>query len=157
MANYYNPYQYYINPYMAQTIAQQQAITQQPQVPHTQPASALVTTPNQTNINWVQGESGAKSYPVAPNNTVQLMDSEQPIFYWKSVDQSGMPLQLRKFKYQEMTENAPIIEKEEKEYKDTNFATKDDIEEIRGEIEQIRIDLNKKPTKSTKKVEENDE
>ena len=27
-------------------------------------------------IIWVQGESGAKSYMVAPGNTVQLWDSE---------------------------------------------------------------------------------
>lgn len=34
---------------------------------------------NQTNsgIIWVQGESGAKSYLVAPNSTVQLWDSEK--------------------------------------------------------------------------------
>ena len=152
MANYYNPYPYY-NPYFVQNIPQYQPNNSQ--VVQNSAQSQPLT--NQTNINWVQGESGAKSYPVAPNNTVQLMDSEQPIFYWKTVDQSGMPLQLRKFKYQEMTENSPVSEKSEKAYTDIPYATKDDIEQIRGEIEQIRSDMNKKPTKSTKKVEENDE
>ena len=40
----------------------------------------------QTNngIIWVQGEAGAKSYLVAPNNTVQLWDSEDQKIYLKS-------------------------------------------------------------------------
>lgn len=42
-------------------------------------------------IIWVQGEAGAKSYLVAPNNTVQLWDSESQVIYLKSADASGMP------------------------------------------------------------------
>ena len=42
-------------------------------------------------IIWVQGEAGAKSYLVAPNNTVQLWDSEAQKIYLKSADASGMP------------------------------------------------------------------
>lgn len=42
-------------------------------------------------IIWVQGEAGAKSYLVAPNNTVQLWDSEAQTIYLKSADASGMP------------------------------------------------------------------
>jgi hypothetical protein len=44
-----------------------------------------------TGIVWVQGEAGAKSYLVAPNTTVQLWDSENPVIYLKSADASGMP------------------------------------------------------------------
>ena len=68
---YYQPQQYYQN---------QQQYNQNQQY-------------NQTNsgIIWVQGESGAKSYLVAPNNTVQLWDSESQTIYLKSADGSGMP------------------------------------------------------------------
>ncbi len=52
-------------------------------------------------IIWVQGEAGAKSYLVAPNTTVLLMDSENSRFYLKSTDASGVPLPLRKFSYTE--------------------------------------------------------
>ena len=45
----------------------------------------------QSSIIWVQGEAGAKSYLVAPNNTVQLWDSENQVIYLKSADASGMP------------------------------------------------------------------
>lgn len=45
----------------------------------------------QTGITWVQGEAGAKAYPVAPNTTVDLWDSEEQTIYLKSADMSGMP------------------------------------------------------------------
>ena len=45
----------------------------------------------QGGLIWVQGEAAAKSYMVAPGNTVQLWDSEEKIIYLKSADPSGMP------------------------------------------------------------------
>ena len=67
-----------------------------------------VQQPN-NGLIWVQGESGAKSYLVAPNATVMLMDSEGERFYLKSADASGMPLPLRIFDYKER-QNAPTID-----------------------------------------------
>ena len=66
------------------------------QAPVVPPASPTPTpTPSQTtptsNITWVQGEAGAKSYLVAPNTTMQLWDSEAQTIYLKSADASGMP------------------------------------------------------------------
>lgn len=66
------PQMYYQPQYQAPTI-------QQPQ------------QPTNNGIIWVQGEAGAKSYLVAPNNTVQLWDSEEQVIYLKSADASGMP------------------------------------------------------------------
>ena len=43
------------------------------------------------NMVWVQGETGAKSFLIAPNTTVPLWDSEQQTIYIKSSDASGMP------------------------------------------------------------------
>ena len=45
----------------------------------------------QTGITWVQGEAGARGFPVAPNTTVQLWDSDAQVIYLKSADASGMP------------------------------------------------------------------
>ena len=42
-------------------------------------------------IIWVSGEAGAKGYPIAPNQTVQLWDSEAQVIYLKSADGSGLP------------------------------------------------------------------
>lgn len=52
------------------------------QAPGNQPQNGLI---------WVQGEAAAKSYPVAPNQTIQLWDSEAQVIYLKSADASGMP------------------------------------------------------------------
>ena len=81
------------NPNMNQFNQQyQQPMVAQPTVPAPQANNGLV---------WVQGDAGAKSYPIAPGCTVMLMDSEGERFYLKSADASGMPLPLRIFDYKE--------------------------------------------------------
>ena len=55
-----------------------------------------------SNIIWVQGEAGAKSYLlVGSNQSILLMDSETNAFYIKSTDTSGIPQPLRYFDYSE--------------------------------------------------------
>ncbi len=63
------------------------------------PSNAQTQTSNQ--ITWVQGENAAKSFPVGAGQSVLLMDSEESVFYIKSVDTSGMPQPLRIFDYSE--------------------------------------------------------
>jgi hypothetical protein len=71
------------------------------------PAQPTTSAPQaNTGLVWVQGEAGAKSYLVAPGNTVMLMDSEGKRFYLKSADASGMPMPLRIFEYKECLETA---------------------------------------------------
>lgn len=96
MPSYYNPYSYqpnYFNPYNQPQPTAQNMPVNAPSMPQN----------NGNGVNWVQGESGAKSWAVAPNNTVLLMDSEAERFYLKSTDASGMPLPLRIFDYKERT------------------------------------------------------
>lgn len=87
----YNPYQYgQVNPLQPQMdrLAQMQAQYQQPQ---------QMQQVNQ-GILWVQGEAGAKSYLVAPNTSVLLMDSENSNFYIKTTDAAGMLEQFQQFR-----------------------------------------------------------
>lgn len=56
----------------------------------------------ETGLNWVQGEAGAKSWFITPGSTVLLMDSEAQRFYLKSADLSGIP-SMRTFEYTEIT------------------------------------------------------
>ena len=73
-----------------------------------QPMTPTVTQPiaqqGNNGLIWMQGEAGAKSYLVAPGNTVMLMDGEAERFYLESADASGMPMPLRIFDYKERTE-----------------------------------------------------
>lgn len=69
--------------------------------PSVSPAQNAPSAAN-NGLQWVQGETGAKSYMAAPNTTVMLMDSEAQKFYLKTVDAWGRPLPLRVFEYVEI-------------------------------------------------------
>ena len=106
--NYYNPTFQQRSPYypMQDNLAQLRSQQMPMQIPV---QSQIQAQPQNNNgLIWVQGESGAKSFLVAPNTTVMLMDSEASVFYLKSADASGMPLPLRIFKYEETTSNVNI-------------------------------------------------
>lgn len=83
---------------LAQLRAQQTAAPQPAPQPAQQGANGIL---------WVQGEAGAKSFMVAPGNSVMLMDSENQVFYIKGADTSGMPLPLRVFDYTERPQPQP--------------------------------------------------
>ena len=90
----------------------------------------------QNGIIWVQGEAAAKSYLVAPGQTVQLWDSEEKVIYLKSADGSGMP----SMKILDYTIRG------EAEVKPTEYATKEDLAVLSERIEKMKADLSKKKT-----------
>ena len=103
---------------------------------------------------WVQGEAGAKSYLVAPNNTVQLWDSESQTIYLKSADASGMPsMKVLDYTIRENGKNTPNNPVSMTDDKLSMYATKDDIEAVSGRITAIQ----KRLDKLTKKMEESDD
>lgn len=59
----------------------------QPQALPTMQSQASYPAPSSNGINWVSGESGAKSWIVGRGESVLLMDSESQCFYLKSADQ----------------------------------------------------------------------
>lgn len=100
---------------------------------------------------WVQGETGAKSYLVAPNATVELWDSDAPVIYLKSADANGMP-SMKILDYTTRGETRPraaVVD-------DVKFATKEDIEDLAEQIASIqkRVDgLSTKKQTSRKEVD----
>ena len=103
--NYGYQYPYYgAQPPMADNLAQLRMNANQMQNAVSQPSMSQQPMQQQSSqIIWVSGEAGAKSYLVAPGNTVMLLDAENSVFYLKSADASGMPLPLRIFDYKERT------------------------------------------------------
>lgn len=137
--NYYTPYQ---NQYVSQM--------QMPQMVNP-PVQAQQPQANQSSLIWVQGEAGAKSYMVAPNATVMLMDSETQRFYLKSSDASGMPLPLRVFEYTETTKagaTAPAVDL-------STYATRAELEAFRDEVKGILQNVPKQTTR-TKAVKDDE-
>lgn len=115
-----------------------------PQMQQPMPVQAQQQAPqNSSNgLIWVQGESGAKSYLVAPNNTVLLMDSESPKFFIKSADNSGMPQPLRVFEYKELTQKT-----QKEEIIDSNkYVTREEFDKRIAEITEKKS--SKKEVKS---------
>ena len=107
--NYNYPYQSYMQP--------QQPVMQAPQ----QQSSGIV---------WVQGEAGAKSYLLAPGQSVLLMDSEESKFYIKSSDLSGIPMPLRVFEYKELSETAKAPA--------TEYVTRKEFDELVQRLKEMQ-------------------
>lgn len=99
-------------------------------------ASQPYQQPQQQNsIIWVQGEAGAKSYMVAPGNTVQLWDSENQVIYLKSADASGMPsIKTLDYTIREMPQNAPLSPVSSNH----EYATKADVEALKTQIDALK-------------------
>lgn len=141
---YYAPYQSQYHTQLAQSYMPVQ-VPQQNVAP--------VQQNNGNSLIWVQGIEAAKSYMVAPNTTVLLMDSETQKFYLKSSDASGMPLPLRVFEYTETTKTGPNTASEAINVDLSGFATKAEFDAFRDEIQAILKNVPKQVTKA-KEVKE---
>lgn len=110
-------------------------------------------------LNWVQGEAGAKSWLISRGETVLLMDSEKPVFYIKSSDQSGMPLPLRIFDYSERKQDCVQASNSAIVSADGEFVTRKEYEAICGKYDELRgmIEELQKPKTTRKKEVVSDE
>lgn len=119
MPNYQNPYF---------------PATYQPYQQTYQPTYQSPINNSSSSITWVQGEAGAKAYPVAAGTSMLLMDSESECFYIKSSDVSGMPMPLRTFKYREVVATEKVEEKPDLK----KYVTWDELEERLKELKPTR-------------------
>ena len=95
--------------------------------------------PAQNNsIIWVQGEAGAKSYLVAPNNTVQLWDSEAQTIYLKSADASGMP-SMKILDYKIRSAESPQIASQA--LVNGEYVTFAEFNSVKAELDRIKEEL----------------
>lgn len=138
--NYPQYQQTYPQPYPDRLTQLQNQYQQAVNVPQMVPTS-MSGANQQVNqgLLWVSGEVGAKSYLVAPNSTVLLMDSDAQRFYLKSADNAGMP-NLRIFEYTEVT-NAPQMaltspNLDENVLSD-KFVTREEYEGLKRQYESI--------------------
>lgn len=109
MGGYQQPY---YTPPMADNLAQLRA---QPQA-------------QTSNLVWVQGETGAKSYLVGAGQTVALWDSESATIYLKSVDASGVP-SMRVLDYTERKSMQPQAA--------TEYVTRKEFLELNARLKSI--------------------
>lgn len=133
LQNYGTFQQSYPQPYPDRLMQLQNQYQQAVNIPQ------MPQAPVNQGLLWVQGEGGAKSYLVAPNSTVLLMDSDAQRFYLKSADNAGMP-SLRIFEYTEVTNaqhNASqSLYGNEKEL-DSKYVTREEYEGLKRQYEDI--------------------
>lgn len=90
---------------------------------------------NQQNsfVQWVQGENAAKSFPVAPNTSVPLFDSEANVIYIKSADASGMPsIKILDYTVRDNTPRTAEIKPQ------GDFVTHNELADIQKEIDALK-------------------
>lgn len=81
-------------------------------------------------ITWVQGEAGARGYPVAPGQTVQLWDSDAQVIYLKSADASGMPsMKVLDYEIRETASPANALKK-------NDYITREEFEKVIKELKE---------------------
>lgn len=137
---YYAPYQY---PYF-QNNGDFRGQTQQPIQNINQP----IHTPQTANMAqkndmlWVLNKNEADSYPVAPNCSVVLWDKNSPTIYIKSMSANGVP-SMRTLDFTERTETAVNGSNLNASGIEGKYATLEQLNEIQGEIDGLRNELNK--------------
>lgn len=94
----------------------------QPAQPHSSSSSGVI---------WVQGEAGAKAYPVAAGNSVLMMDVESPTVYMKTVEANGMPQPLRVY---DLIEKTPKTAASGVSNNENIYVTKKEFEAFRTQI-----------------------
>lgn len=88
---------------------------------------------NNTSIIWVLGEAEARSYPVAPGNTVTLWDRDNPTIYIKSADSAGIP----SLRIIDWVERNPQNAKNSTQRADEVYVTREEFEALRSKIEAL--------------------
>jgi hypothetical protein len=141
---------------------QQNIPTQQMQMPihptSQKPSNELI---------WVQGLEGAKGFLVAPNNTVVLWDTENPVIYVKSADASGIP-SMRVLDFKERNGNSTnSAENTPTTHKCTcgdKFATKQQVNDLKAIVDDLTAKYKEllnpiieKPKATSKKTKESEE
>ena len=115
---------------------------QMPQMQNSQP---------NTFVQWVQGINAAKSFPVAPNTSIPLFDSEANVIYIKSADASGMPsIKILDYVVRDTAPRTSEIQPQ------MDFATKDDVESLKGEISALKSKFERMSGVGNKRKENND-
>lgn len=137
-------YPYYFPNYYQPPMQDNLAQLRNQQLPQTPPVH------NNSGLIWVQGETGAKSYLVAPNNTVTLWDSESPTIYIKSADINGMP-SMRVLDFTERTANVPKIPVEHTCKCGDKFVLKEDFDALQAKFEGLAAKLEDMKPKATSK------
>ena len=131
MNNYLNP----MNPYQMQP-NYFNANYQPPQMPN------YGAQARQSNVDWVyvNGLQGAREQIVQPGCTAWMMDNNDPIIYYKAVDQMGQPT-LKAYRLNELEPQSAVQSQPAPQMDLTMFATRDDVAAIGAKVDKLIAEI----------------
>lgn len=86
------------------------------------------------NIIFVQGEVGAKSFQLQPNQSVMLLDNDDSKFYIKTTDSTGMST-LKAYRFEEIKEEPKVSDENNK------YVTKEEFNSFKSSIDSLYKNL----------------
>lgn len=129
--NYLNP----INPYQMQP-NYFNANYQPPQM------SNYGAQTRQSNVDWVyvNGLQGAREQIVQPGCTAWMMDNNEPIIYYKAVDQMGQPT-LKAYRLNELEPQSAVQSQPAPQMDLSMFATREDVAAIGAKVDKLIAEI----------------
>lgn len=98
------------------------------------------------NYYYVNGIIGAKSFQMQPNQTVMLMDSDNPVCFMKQSNGMGQST-LRYFKLVEVNENDLTDNNEKKQNNTNEYVLKSDFDVLSKKVDDL-LNRNEKSFKN---------
>lgn len=129
----YNPY----SPYPSNPYGQPMYGFPQPgQYAQPQPQFPQPQQPQENVYAFVNGVEGAKSYQVRPNQSVMLMDSEQPLCYMKQSNAMGQA-SVRYFRLTEISEADARGNQQAQQAPSADFVTRSDFDALSKRVSEL--------------------
>lgn len=145
--NFYSPYQGY-NPYQQYQPSFQQQIQNQPNFQQSQ--QQIQQQIQNGGFVSVHNENEARNYPIAPGNSVTFKDENAPYVYTKTQGFSQLDrpvfekyrlVKEEEYQPQQVTQNAVVSNENTQQTNIIEYAKKDEIAALWGEIEALKSKL----------------
>ena len=92
----------------------------------------------QSNVDWVyvNGLQGAREQIVQPGCTAWMMDNNEPMIYYKAVDQMGQPT-LKAYRLNELEPQSAVQSQPAPQMDMSMFATREDVAAIGAKVDKL--------------------
>ena len=96
----------------------------------------------QSNVDWVyvNGLQGAREQIVQPGCTAWMMDNNEPIIYYKAVDQMGQPT-LKAYRLNELEPQSAVQSQPVPQMDLSMFATREDVAAIGAKVDKLLAEI----------------
>ena len=96
----------------------------------------------QSNVDWVyvNGLQGAREQIVQPGCTAWMMDNNDPLIYYKAVDQMGQPT-LKAYRLNELDPQSAVQSQPAPQMDLSMFATREDVAAIGAKVDKLLAEI----------------